>query len=63
MTAEADLLEAAATIVLTGESSLSTVGMIAQASDDSINWCQIWRHATVTSPELSEGIVDFVLIQ
>jgi len=41
MTAEADLLEAAATIVLTGESSLSTVGMIAQASDDSINWCQI----------------------
>ena len=33
MTAEADLLEAAATIVLTGESSLSTVGMIAQASD------------------------------
>ena len=64
MTAEADLLEAASTIVFTVESIWSTVGMIAQASDDSINWCQKWRLATVTSsPELSEGSLDFVLIQ
>jgi len=33
-TTEADLLEAAATLVVTVESSWSTVEMIAQASDD-----------------------------
>jgi len=37
MTTEADLLEAAATLVLTVEFSRSTVEMIAQTSDDTIN--------------------------
>ena len=36
MTTEADLLEAAATLVVTVKSSWSTVEMIAQASDDII---------------------------
>jgi len=36
MTTEADLLEAAATLVFTVESSCSTAEMIAQASDDII---------------------------
>jgi len=36
MTTEADLLEAAATLIFTVEFSWSTVEMIAQASDDII---------------------------
>ena len=36
MTNEADLLEAAVTLAVTVKSSWSTVGMIVQASDDSI---------------------------
>ena len=40
MTTEADLLEAAATLVFTAEFSWSTVEMIAQASDDNIKVVQ-----------------------
>jgi len=36
MTTEAGLLEGAAAVVFTDESSYSTVGMTAQASDDGI---------------------------
>ena len=64
MTTEADLLEAAATLAFTVEFSLSTVEMIAQASDDIIKVVpKMETRSSDLYPELTEVNLGFTLIQ
>jgi len=64
MTTEADLLEAAATLAFTVEFSLSTVEMIAQASDDIIKVVpKMKTRSSDLYPELTEVNLGFTLIQ
>ena len=64
MTTEADLLEAAATLVVTVESSWSSVEMIAQASDDITKVVpKVKTRSSDLCPELTEVNLHFTFIQ